>query len=87
MPLPQYNILSKYSNLFKICTHLRSLNVRHYGTDEVTGLNSIVTYSGVLFAMELYCTPKVNTLQLNTVSNSSNTRTRPTCTVPEHSFL
>jgi hypothetical protein len=25
--------------------------------------------------MELYCTPKVNTLQLNTVSNSLNTRT------------
>jgi hypothetical protein len=27
---------------------------------------------------------KVNTLQLNTVSNSSNTRTRPTCSVSEH---
>jgi hypothetical protein len=27
---------------------------------------------------------KVNTLQLNTVSNSSNTRTRPTCKVSEH---
>jgi hypothetical protein len=39
------------------------------------------------FTMELYCTPKVNTLQLNTVGNSWNTRTRPTCTVPEHSFL
>jgi hypothetical protein len=37
--------------------------------------------------MELYCTPEVNTLQLYTASNSSNTRTRPTCTVPEHSFL
>jgi hypothetical protein len=32
----------------------------------------------VLFTMELYCTPKVNTLQLNTVGNSPNTRTRPT---------
>jgi len=42
---------------------------------------------GVLFTMELYCTPKVNTLQLNTVSNSSNTRTRPTRTVSEHSLL
>jgi hypothetical protein len=42
---------------------------------------------GVLFTKELYCTPKVNTLQLNTASNSLNTRTRPTCTVPEHSFL
>jgi hypothetical protein len=31
--------------------------------------------------------PKVNTLQLNTVSNSSNTRTRPTCPVSEHSLL
>jgi hypothetical protein len=41
----------------------------------------------VLFTMELYCTPKVNTLQLNTVGNSSNTRTRPTCTVSEHSLL
>jgi hypothetical protein len=34
--------------------------------------------------MELYCTPKVNTLQLNTVCNSWNTRTRPTRTVSEH---
>jgi hypothetical protein len=47
----------------------------------------IVTYSGILFTMELYCTAKVNTLQLNTASNSSNTRTRPTRTVSEHSLL
>jgi hypothetical protein len=46
-----------------------------------------VTYSGVLFTMELYCTPKVNTLQLNTVGNSWNTRTRPTRTVSEPSLL
>jgi hypothetical protein len=32
---------------------------------------------GVLFTMELYCTPKVNTQLLITVSNSSNTRTTP----------
>jgi hypothetical protein len=37
--------------------------------------------------MELYCTPKVNTLQLNTVRNSSNTRTRPAYTVSERSLL
>jgi hypothetical protein len=37
--------------------------------------------------MELYCTPKVNTLQLNAASNSSNTRTRPTFMVPEHSHI
>jgi hypothetical protein len=37
--------------------------------------------------MELYCTPKVNTLQLNIASNSSNTRTPPTRTVSEHSVL
>jgi hypothetical protein len=37
--------------------------------------------------MELYCTPKVNTLQLNTVGNSSNTRRRPTRTVSEQSLL
>jgi hypothetical protein len=42
---------------------------------------------GVLFTMELYCTPKVNTLQLNTVGNSSNTRRRPTRTASEHSLL
>jgi hypothetical protein len=54
-------------------------------TDEV--LLHIVTYSGVLFTMELYCTPKVNTLQLNTASNSSNTRRRPTRMVSEHSLL
>jgi hypothetical protein len=43
-----------------------------------------VLVGGSLFTMELYCTPKVSTLQLNTVGNSSNTRTRPTCMVPEH---
>jgi hypothetical protein len=37
--------------------------------------------------MELYCTPKVDTLQLNTVGNSWNTRTRPTRTVSEHQLL
>jgi hypothetical protein len=46
-----------------------------------------VTHSGSIFTMELYCTPKVNTLQLNRVRNSSNTRTRPTRTVSEHSLL
>jgi hypothetical protein len=46
-----------------------------------------VTYWGVLFTMELYCTPKVNTLQLNTVGNSPNTHTHPTRTVSEHSLL
>jgi hypothetical protein len=48
------------------------------------GIFNIVTYSGSIFTMEVYCTPKVNTLQLNTVGNSSNTRTRPTYTVSEH---
>jgi hypothetical protein len=42
---------------------------------------------GVLFMMELYCTPELNTLQLNTASNSWNTRTRPTRTDLEHSLL
>jgi hypothetical protein len=37
--------------------------------------------------MELYWTPKVSTLQLNTVGNSPNTCTRPTRTVSEHSLL
>jgi hypothetical protein len=36
--------------------------------------------------MELYCTPKVNTLQLNTVRNPSNTCTHLTCMVSEHSL-
>jgi hypothetical protein len=35
----------------------------------------------------IYYTPKVNTLQLNTVGNSSNTRRCPTRTVSEHSLL
>jgi hypothetical protein len=55
--------------------------------DIIKHFKHIVTYSGSLFTMELYCTPKVNTLQLNTVGNSSNTRTRLTYTVSEHSFL
>jgi hypothetical protein len=48
---------------------------------------NIVTYSGFSIHDELYCTPKVNTLQLNTVGNSWNTRTRPTRTVSEHQLL
>jgi hypothetical protein len=40
---------------------------------------SIVTYSyGSLFTMEVYCTPKVNTLQLNTAKNSCRTLTHGT---------
>jgi hypothetical protein len=61
---------------------------------KLVGMSEIFYYTilycnvlGVLFTMELYCTPKVNTLQLNTVGNSSNTRTRPTRTVSEHSLL
>jgi hypothetical protein len=49
--------------------------------------HQFVAYSVVLFTMELYCTPEVNTLQLNTASNSSNTRRRPTRTVSEHLLL
>jgi hypothetical protein len=41
---------------------------------------NIVTYKRrFCFTMELYCTPKVNTLQLNTAGNSLNTSTRPIC--------
>jgi hypothetical protein len=37
--------------------------------------------------MEHYCTPKVNTLRLNIVRNSSDTRTRLNRTVAEHSLV
>jgi hypothetical protein len=33
-----YKISSKSSNRFNICTHLRSLNVCHFGMVEATGL-------------------------------------------------
>jgi hypothetical protein len=33
----------------------------------------IVTYSGVLFTMELYCTPKFNTQLLITIRSTPNT--------------
>jgi hypothetical protein len=40
---------------------------------------------GVLYSRwNFIALQKVNTLQLNTARNSSNTRTRPTCTVSEH---
>jgi hypothetical protein len=48
-------------------------------------LKDIVTYSGFSIHDEtLLHSKKVNTLQLNTVGNSWNTRTRPTRTVSEH---
>jgi hypothetical protein len=33
----------------------------------------LITYSGVLFTMELYCTPKFNTQLLITISSTTNT--------------
>jgi hypothetical protein len=47
----------------------------------------IVTYSGFYSRWNFIALQKVNTLQLNTASNSSNTRRRPTRTVSEHSLL
>jgi hypothetical protein len=38
MLLPPYKISSKSNNQFKICTHVSSLNVRHFGMVEATGL-------------------------------------------------
>jgi hypothetical protein len=47
-----------------------------------------VTYSGYsIREWNFIALQKVNTLQLNTASNSSNTRRRPTRTVSEHSLL
>jgi hypothetical protein len=47
----------------------------------------IVKYSGFYSRWNFIALQKVNTLQLNTVGNSSNTSTRPTYTVSEHSLL
>jgi hypothetical protein len=41
MPSHPYNISSKSINRIKICSHLRSLNVRRFGTVESTLLNSM----------------------------------------------
>jgi hypothetical protein len=49
--------------------------------------HQFVTYSGFYLRWSFIALQKVNTLQLNTASNSSNTRTRPTRTVSEHSLL
>jgi hypothetical protein len=43
-----------------------------------------VTYRGFYSRWNFIALQKVSTLQLNTVGNASNTRTRPTCTVSEH---
>jgi hypothetical protein len=56
------------------------------------GSKNYCNVHGVLYSRcNFIALQKVNTLQLNTVSNSSNSRTRPTDfqtrTVPEHSFL
>jgi hypothetical protein len=48
---------------------------------------NIVTYSGFYSRRNFIALQKFNTLHLNTASKSSNTRTRPICMVPEHSFL
>jgi hypothetical protein len=50
-------------------------------------LECIVTYSGFYSWRNFIALQKVNTIQLNTVRNSSNTHTRPTRTVPDtHSY-
>jgi hypothetical protein len=41
MPSPSYKISSKSTNRFKSCTHLRSLNFRHFDMVEATRLNSM----------------------------------------------
>jgi hypothetical protein len=41
--------------------------------DRSPGLVGIVTYSGVLFTMELYCTQKFNTQLVNTINSAPNT--------------
>jgi hypothetical protein len=46
---------------------------------------NIVTYSGVLFTMELYFIPKVNTLQLNT-SATLRTHVQPVLSQNTHSY-
>jgi hypothetical protein len=51
------------------------------------GIVDIVTYSRVLFRWNFISTPKLNTLQLNTVSNSPNTRAHPTSTISENKLL
>jgi hypothetical protein len=62
-----------------------------WAPEPVLCLEHILKYCNVLgvllFTMKLYCALKVNTLQLNTVGNSWNTRTRPTRTVSEHQLL
>jgi hypothetical protein len=44
MPPSPYKISSKSTNLFKPCAHLRSLNVRHFGTVEATRLSRMESY-------------------------------------------
>jgi hypothetical protein len=43
IPLKQYRISSKSTNQFKRCTHLRSLNVRHYEVVEASGLKDMAS--------------------------------------------
>jgi hypothetical protein len=45
-----------------------------------------VTYSGVLFTMELYCTPKVNTLQLNIATLRTHVHVQPARSRNIHSY-
>jgi hypothetical protein len=45
VPSPPYKISSKSTNLFKICTYLGSLNVRHFGKVEATVLNGMESMS------------------------------------------
>jgi hypothetical protein len=41
LSLHPYKLSSKSTNWFKSCTHLRSLNVHHFGMVEATALNSM----------------------------------------------
>jgi hypothetical protein len=77
------NTLKDYSsNLVQFCMQLYSIIIKCDGL--LHFCDNIVTYSGFYSRRNFIALQKVNTLQLNTVRNSSNTRTRPTRTVSEH---
>jgi hypothetical protein len=44
MPSPPYNISSKSTNWFKSCTHLRSLNVHHFGMVEAPAFRVFIPF-------------------------------------------
>jgi hypothetical protein len=67
---------SKFTSQLKSCTHLRSLNVRHFGMVEATGLSSSMESRPYSMSSPLYIISSKSTSRFKSCSHHSNLNVR-----------